>query len=425
MKSSENCPALHDYFLYLPENNGMIDAVAFISRDWKGSKSMKTLHLDCIGGISGDMFLSAVTGILPDLKEWERILADLPVSGWAASFQTRGECSLQVRTLDLKITGEPDFRHPTDIRAAIEKASLPAFVEEKALAMLDALAEAEARVHGIPVESVHFHELGGFDTLFDLVGCAAAVHLLEVDEISCSPLPMGRGTLRIEHGLLPVQTPATLELLRGAPLREAPIDGETVTPTGAVIIKVLVDRFASFGNGTLEDIGLGAGTRRNETVPNVLRALLFSSEENEEEERLAVVESNVDDMNPEYYDHLFDRLLRVGALDVWLSHIQMKKNRPAVQVGVLCRPEQLSPVREALFSETTTLGVRHHYVFRRALERAEAVRETPFGKVRGKTVRFHGRERWIPEYDELKRIADETGRPILEVEKEVKLRRVE
>ncbi len=375
----------------------------------------KRLHLDCTGGIAGDMFISALTGLPMDIEAWWEIMDRLPLPEWEASFPERSECGLMCRTLKLTLPGGPgDPRDVRSIRQTILQAKLPSEVEENSLALLQLLAEAEGKVHGEEPDLVHFHELAGFDSIFDLVGAAAAVHLLQPVTISCSSLPLGHGTVQTAHGELPLPVPVALELLDGLPVHPVDIAGETITPTGAAIARHFAGSFSTFAQGAILAHAQSAGTRKNARIPNMLRAILLE-EDAGDSETLWVLECNLDNMNPEHTDFLFARLFEAGALDVWLSSIQMKKNRPAQTVSVLVRPNLADEMQRLLYLHTPTIGVRRFAVQRHALKRSEEFRETPLGTVRGKRIDAPDGSRWMPEYDELARIASERGWSIRQV----------
>jgi len=382
---------------------------------------MSRMHLDCVGGISGDMFFSAVSSLLGTQTEFEALLRRLPISDWGFSFVEREECGIMARVLNLKLPAstEHDMSVP-EIRTIIQNASFPVEMEESALGMLARLAEAEGRVHGVAPDDVHFHELGGMDTVVDLSAAAALVYLLKPDRISSSPLPMGQGMVRCEHGLLPLPTPATAELLKGVPVRESPIQGETVTPTGAAIVRHYVTQFSGFADGTIKALGVGAGQRKNPDVPNILRAFLLEDHSGTAE-NLLILETNIDDMNPQHFEYCLERLFAGGALDVWLTPIIMKKSRPAQTLSVLARFSEAEKLESELFTHTTTLGVRRTSVQRNALSRNAETRHTPFGDVLGKRTERNGHAVWVPEYEELKRLARESGLPLAEIIKRLEV----
>jgi uncharacterized protein (TIGR00299 family) protein len=371
------------------------------------------LHLDCVGGIAGDMFMAALSGLLPDLQPFSDIMARLDLGDWSLSFGTRTELGIAARHLDLRLPPESDrIEHPAEIRKKIEAAGLPQPIEKDALAMLALIAEAEGKVHGKEPEHVHFHELAGLDLIVDLVGAATLVHLLQPIEITSTPLPMGHGLITIEHGTMPLPAPATAELLKGVPVRPSEIKGETVTPTGAAIVRHFVTRFVESPQGVIKRLSISAGDRRNPTIPNILRAYGCETAVGETRESIVELACNIDDMNPEHYEYLMQRLFEAGARDVWLTPIIMKKSRPAVCLQLLATQADESALTEILFIESTTLGVRRREITRRVLPRESETRQTAFGPVTGKRVDYADGSRWKPEYEELKRLAAETGLPL-------------
>lgn len=306
-------------------------------------------------------------------------------------------------------------RSYAEIRRILTRAKLEAPVRERALAIFAALGEAEAAVHGIPVERVHFHEVGAVDAIVDVTGTAIGLHRLGVERITCSPLPLGHGSIDTEHGRLPLPAPATLELLRGAPVVAAGIEWETVTPTGAAIVRAVVDAFCALPAMTVDAIGIGAGNDRSGGLPNVLRALLGRSG-GIGSDRVAVLETHVDDLNPEHFDYLMERLLEAGALDVALMHVQMKKNRPGFAIRVVARPSERAALAGVLFAESTTLGVRVTEMERLVLERESRSVDTQFGAIRVKIARDgQGRVTASPEYDDCKAAARRSGARLRDV----------
>lgn len=375
----------------------------------------KKLHLDLVGGLAGDMFSSALSGILENSDEYFRILGLLPIKNWHFSFANKLECGISARLLKLEVPKvEHSLAHVENIAEVIEKAGLPEKVTTDSLAMLDLIANAEATVHGTTVDKIHFHELAGYDLVFDLVSAATLVYLLGVDEITATALPMGHGRIKIAHGDMPLPAPAVLELLKGLPVKDVDIEGETVTPTGAVIARYYVNSFVKGAEGKILAYGIGAGNRENREIPNIVRAILLENDKTKKE-TLSVLECNIDDMNPEHYDLLFERLFANGALDVWLTPVIMKKNRPANTLSVLVVTEKEQEITELIYLNSTTIGIRKYSVERSSLERKEESRKTEFGPVKGKTVFFPDGQQWIPEYDELKRLAVENNLSIRQI----------
>jgi len=312
-----------------------------------------------------------------------------------------------------------DPRHPgrrwREIRRLLRGAKLRPAVRERALAIFGALAEAEGRVHGIPAERVHFHEVGAVDAIVDIVGAAAAIDRLGVARVTAAPPALGHGTVESAHGTLPLPAPATLELLRGVPVAPAAVAWETVTPTGAAILRTLVDEFRPLPALTIEAIGHGAGDERKGPLPNVLRAVLGRAGALSRD-RVAVLEANLDDFVPEHFDHVMERLFAAGALDVTLQHVQMKKSRPGFLLRVLAPPERRVALARAVLAETTTLGVRVSEQDRIVLAREQRTVTTRFGRVRVKLAFGEdGRVDASAEYEDAKRAARKAGVPLRDV----------
>ncbi|HEY7140846.1 MAG TPA: nickel pincer cofactor biosynthesis protein LarC [Methylomirabilota bacterium] len=385
---------------------------------------MRIAYFDCPSGASGDMVLGALVDAGCELATLEAALGSLGVEGWR--LEARAVERGGLRGTHLVVRTEPARRFQTlgDMLRPISASRLPDAVKTRARAVLERLAEAEARVHQVPVEAVHFHEVGDLDTLVDVVGSVAGLDALGVDRVHVSPLPIGGGTVKTAHGLLPVPAPATAELLRGFPVYDNGVAAELVTPTGAAILTTLgtPGRLPAM---TLERIGWGAGTREL-PVPNLLRVLLgeTASEESSpgDVETLVTVETTIDDMSPQLYEPLVERLLAAGALDVYLTPVVMKRSRPGTVLTALAPPELAERLAELLFRETTTIGVRWGEVRRRRLPREMVRLPTTFGPVTFKVSTLGGRAVTVtPEFEEVRRIADAEGRPVREVLETVRL----
>ncbi|MCH6552344.1 MAG: nickel pincer cofactor biosynthesis protein LarC, partial [Planctomycetes bacterium] len=307
-------------------------------------------------------------------------------------------------------------RSYAEIQRLLRRARLADEIRERALAIFEALGRAEARVHGQPIERVHFHEVGAVDAIVDIVGAAIGLSRLGIQRVTASPVALGHGgTVETEHGRLPLPAPATLELLRGIPTVPAHVDWETVTPTGAAILRTVVDEFCGLPAMTVTSIGHGAGEDRRGPMPNVLRAVL-GRRGGSRSDRIVTLETNLDDLVPEHFDYLMERLLEAGALDVSLQHIQMKKNRPGFLVRVLARPSDRIPLAAVLFAESTTAGVRITDSDRILLEREQRSVVTPYGRLGVKLIfDGDGRARVSAEYDDCKRAAKRTGAPLRDV----------
>ncbi len=371
------------------------------------------LYYDCFAGISGDMHLAALLDLGVDYDELVLELAKLGVDGYGIQAQRasrKGITGTQVRVVvDPK---QPHHRNLRQIEALIGNSLLADAVQARAITVFRRLAEAEARIHDTSPDQIHFHEVGALDAIVDIVGGAIALEWLNVDRVLCSPVELGSGIAHCEHGVLPVPAPATLELLKGVPVRLGAVPFEATTPTGAALLATFVDEFVERLTFSVNRIGYGVG-HRDGPIPNVLRVCLGEQAETEEQGELWMLECNIDDMNPEYYDHVLDRLLAAGALDAWLTPVQMKKNRPGTLLSVLCPPPLVLRLRELLFIETTTLGVRAYPVQRTALVRETISVATRYGEVAVKVAYFQGRPlRGKPEYEDCKRVALEQGVPL-------------
>jgi uncharacterized protein (TIGR00299 family) protein len=386
--------------------------------------TVRTAYFDCFSGISGDMTLGALVDAGADLRAIEAELRKLGLEGWSISAEKvkRG----QIFATHVKVQTNEGHHHRglSIILGRIEKAQLAPRAAERATRIFTRLAQAEAKVHNMPVEEVHFHEVGAVDSIVDIVGAAVGFELLGIDDFACSPLDVGAGQVQTAHGLLPVPAPATTELLKGAPVYTSGIAKELVTPTGAAIATTLSTRYSAIPHMTLQAIGYGAGTADFPEKANVMRLLIGESVSGEAGKNLhgladapvTVIETNVDDMSPQIYGYFVERALAAGALDIFSTSVQMKKNRPGLLVTILCEAANVTRLIDLLFSETTTIGVRTHEVRRRTLAREFLPIETGFGEVRMKISRMNGSVlNATPEYDDCQRIAAEKGIPLKQV----------
>lgn len=378
---------------------------------------MKLAYLDCASGISGDMMLGALVDVGVDLARLRTAVESLGLPGCRLS---AGEVKKQgFRATQVTVEYEPEsaHRHLRHILEMIDRGRLSPPQKQTARRIFTRLAEAEAKVHGRSIEEVHFHEVGAADSIADVVGTAVGWDLLGVDRIVASPVAVGSGKVRIAHGECSVPAPATAELLRGIPLAASSVEFELTTPTGAAILATLVEGFGPLPAMTIERIGCGSGKRDLGQQPNVLRLLVGRAADEVADdgggEQVCVLETNLDDISGEMIGYCTTRLWEAGALDVYTTAIQMKKNRPGVKLSVLCRAADVEPIESILFTETTTLGVRRWTVGRHVLSRQPHSVETPWGPVQGKVGWLAGElPRFAPEFESCRPIAAAHGVPL-------------
>src|ERR1700726_3125778 len=380
---------------------------------------MKLAYFDCFSGISGDMTLAALidAGCSADLLRSE--LKSLQVPGWTLTAEKVWKNGMAATYVCVKTEDQQKHRSLTTILEILENSQLPPPVRERASCIFQKLGEAEAHVHDAPIEKVHFHEVGAVDAIVDIVGSCVGFHALGIARFACSPLNVGGGTAKMAHGLLPVPAPATARLLQGAPTFSNGVQRELVTPTGAAIVATLCDSFGPQPPMSVSAIGYGAGAADLEGQPNVLRLMIGEAAEKAVpgyDQEITVIEANLDDMNPQIYGYFQEKALAAGALDVFTTPVQMKKNRPGTLLSVLCRPADVQALMSLIFAETTTFGVRTHSAQRRVLPREFVNVTTKFGEVRVKLSRVNGRIlHAAPEYDDCKKLAEEKNVPLQRV----------
>ncbi|HYN15222.1 MAG TPA: nickel pincer cofactor biosynthesis protein LarC [Terriglobales bacterium] len=417
---------------------------------------MRIAYLDCFSGISGDMFLGALLDAGLPASVLEETVAALAVgarlqisrvsrngiSATKVDVWVRGEKDLPREQVSHAHQHEHDHQHAHDhhehhrhehphrglveIRVIIRNTTIAPAAQERARAIFQALGEAEAKIHNTDVEKIHFHEVGAVDAIVDIVCAAVGSLALGVDEWICSPLNVGSGTVECAHGQFPVPSPATVELLRGAPVYSSGANAELVTPTGAAIVKTLCKRFAPFPAIRIAATGYGAGSRDLAGQPNVVRLTIGDSVETQlvaspeiPEDVIAVLEANLDDLNPQVFGYVMERLLTEGALDAFGTPVQMKKGRPGMLLTVLARPEDAPRLAKLVFGETTTLGIRMREERRQTLLRHTVTVQTPWGEVRMKVANLNGSiANYAPEYEDCRRIADQHKIPLKQVMQE-------
>lgn len=391
---------------------------------------MKALFLDCFAGISGDMFLGGLCDLGLDQEAWRAGLDALAVSGWSLGLSRVKRVGILATKVDVRVEERQPHRHLADIRAILSQSRLPDSVRERSLAVFTALAEAEGKIHGTDPERVHFHEVGAVDAIVDIVGAALGLHLLGIEAIFVSPLHVGTGFVRCAHGLMPVPAPATAELLCGFPTYATGIEAELVTPTGAALVKSLAHYAGPRPPFTASRIGYGAGAKEL-AIPNVVRMLLgeraepglaphpgeaVGLESLGRVEKLFMIETNLDDMNPEWGGYVMERLLELGARDVFFTPAQMKKSRSGLLLSVLGDAERLATITRCILQETTAIGLRFYEVDRLALDRRVRRVPTPWGEVAVKEASLGGAVvNRAPEYEACRRVAKEHGVPLKEV----------
>src|SRR5215216_2351036 len=384
---------------------------------------MKTLYFDCCAGASGDMILGAMVaaGVDPSFLREQLLL--LPVAGFSIDFETVNRSGLSATYARVEAAHEHKHRHLSDIKQIIEGSGLSERVKQRAVQIFTRLAKAEARVHNEPVDHVHFHEVGALDAIVDVVGAAICFEFLKIDRFVCSPLHVGSGMVQMAHGRFPIPPPAVAELLKGVPFYAGEVKGELLTPTGAAIITTVCNEYGPIPEMKTETIGYGAGTREYPDFPNVLRVLLGETEDKSTtDERLWMLETNLDDASPQIIGHAMDRVLESGARDCFFTPVQMKKNRPGVLLSVLCSRDKKEAVMRLLFMETTTLGVRSYEVTRRALQRSMVRVETQYGPIDVKVAHLDGRVvNEMPEFEQCREAALKAKVPLKLVKEAARL----
>jgi len=379
---------------------------------------MKTLYFDCFAGASGDMILGAMVAAGVDANHLRQQLSLLRVDGFSIDFETVNRSGLSATYARVETAHEHKHRHLSDIKQIIEGSDVSENVKQWSVKIFTRLAEAEAHVHNEPIDHVHFHEVGALDAIVDVVGAAICFDYLKIDRFVCSPLHVGSGMVQMAHGRFPIPPPAVAELVKGVPFYSTDIKGELLTPTGAAIITTVCSEYGPIPQMTTESMGYGAGTREYPDFPNVLRVLLGEAEGTAAtDERLWMLETNLDDASPQIIGHVMDRVLELGALDCFFTPVQMKKNRPGVLLSVLCGQQDKEAVMKLLFMETTTLGVRSYEVLRRALKRSVVEVETQYGQIDVKVAHLDGRiVNEMPEFEQCREAALKAGVPLKVVE---------
>jgi uncharacterized protein (TIGR00299 family) protein len=380
---------------------------------------MKNAYFDCFSGISGDMTLGALLDAGVPIEQLHSELQGLNLPGWDLTAEKVWKNGMAATFAQVRAQDTQTHRSLSTILSIIERSSLAPSVKAPAVAIFTKLGQAEAAVHDVPLEKIHFHEVGAVDAIVDIVGACIGFSALGIESFACSALNVGGGTAKMAHGVLPVPAPATARLLLGKPTYSSGVQKELVTPTGAAIVATLCAAFGPQPPMSVTSIGYGAGTADLEDQPNVLRLMVGEAAGKRaaaESESIRVLEANLDDMNPQIYGYFLEKALAAGALDVFATPVQMKKNRPGMLVTVLCKPEDEPKFHEMLFAETTTLGVRSYTAERRVLARQWETVRTVFGEVRIKVARLNGHIRQAsPEFEDCRKLAEAKNVPLQRV----------
>ncbi len=382
---------------------------------------MRIAYFDCFSGASGDMILGALIDAGLNPKGLRETLEKLRISTVRLKIKKVLKGGLSATRLIVEGRGEKrHHRNLEEILRIVERSSLEAEVKGKSREVFERIASAEAKIHGVAVGKVHFHELGGLDSIVDIVGAVWAIRQMGIEKIYVSKVNVGGGFVKCEHGVLPVPAPATLSLMQGRPIYSSGVERELLTPTGAALLATLGSEFGSMPVMSVERIGYGAG-RDDLPHPNLLRLIIGSLGPASAKERVTVVETNIDDMNPQMYDYVMERLLAIEVLEIFITPILMKKNRPGHLLTVICSSEKLPGVTRFLLTETTTLGLRWHEEERAKAEREIISLKTKHGKIRFKLARWEGKViNLSPEYEDCKKLAAEKGVPLKEVFEEAR-----
>ena len=381
---------------------------------------MKIAYADCFSGASGDMFLGALLDAGFTEQALCKQLAALGIDDYRLTVILKQSSGLRCTKVEIESTEKCHHRSWKTIRNLIKESGLSEPVQEKALTVFHLLATAEARVHGCEVDDVHFHEVGAMDSIIDIVGCAAGMDYLGIDHLITSPLPMPHGWVKCEHGMLPLPAPAVCEILVNVPVYGVDLDKELVTPTGAALIKGLSRDFGPFPPMTITSVGYGCGSRDlPEHRPNLLRLVIGEIKKSKETKEVEVIETNLDDWSPEGFPHISEQLFKLGALDVILIPVQMKKGRPGFMLQVISDPSHTWEIKKCILSETTSIGLRFHRMMRWTLPRETGTIETCFGKVGVKKVETPNGPVLYPEYEKCRKTAERHQVPLRDVYTEV------
>ena len=377
---------------------------------------MKVCYIDCFSGVSGDMLLGALVDAGLDPEALRAEFAKLGLEGVDLEFEKTLRSSISGTNLTVKVAHDHSHRSLSKIEQIISTSGLKESVKERAIRIFRRLGEVEAAIHNVPVEKVHFHEVGAWDSIADIVGACIGFDLLGIEKIHCSALNLGSGTVKGAHGVMPVPAPATAALVAEVPTYSEGPAAELTTPTGAAIVTTLSEGFGAMPAMRISATGYGAGDKDFPGRPNLLRVLIGETTSATESTEVYVIEANVDDMSPQVAGYVRERLLEAGALDATFTPVFMKKDRPGFTISVLAKAEDRERLAELVFAETTTLGLRMYRAERRILERRWETVETPYGAVRIKIASGNGKIRnFAPEYEDCRQLAVDRKVPLKDV----------
>ena len=379
---------------------------------------MKIAYTDCFSGISGDMFLAALLDAGLDEQILRRELGKLAIGPFDLSITTTRDSGIKATKVEISAKADQQFRNLAAILEILQTSTLAPVIIDKASAVFQNLAQAEAKVHGLPIDKIHFHEIGAIDTILDVVGVVVGLHALGIERLISSPLPWGHGFVECAHGRLPLPAPAVCELLTGVPVYAVDLGQELVTPTGAALLTSLAQGFGPLPDMTIDVTGYGAGSHvLTNQQPNLLRLII--GREAQKSQTVEIIETHLDDWNSEGFPYLCDLLLKQGALDVSLTSMLMKKGRPGQQLRVICHPAHGLQLKQTILAETTAIGLRFRTESRLTLEREQVMMETPWGKVVAKKVQTPAGPVIYPEYEACRQIAESAQVPLQQVYREV------
>ncbi len=381
--------------------------------------NLLTAWFDCFSGVSGDMTLGALLAAGGDEAFLRSELQKLNVSGFELNVQFTSINGIGATDVDVILKEvQGHGRHLHHIAEILDGSSLSTSVRSRALNVFTLLANAEAKVHQTTVERIHFHEVGAVDAIVDIVGACVLLDYLGVDRVVCSPLPMGHGFIDCAHGTIPLPAPAVMEVLQGTPVYNVDVEGELVTPTGAAIVKTLATSFGPMPSMKVNAVGYGSGKKRFGNRPNLLRIVIGDEVAAENSafansDTVVLIEANIDDMNPQFFEPAMEMLFANGALDAFHEPIQMKKGRPATRLSVLAKPDDVERLSEIVFRHTTSIGVRYQELKRFCLDRKWESVDTKFGTVRVKLGLLHGEiVNFMPEFEDVKSVATSSGQSV-------------